>query len=188
MKTYLTLLMFIFSLSPLFISQTAAKMNGKRAFKIGGDNIFLWVPNNWQTAKNLFGLPLSVLGPSKFGGRPIISITPTTITKIQLDPQDLKNDQSKYRQGRQKWLDKMKGKLIKYYPYKRVVWENMTSVDQIGFRYRLSKGEFVEFSYFAICNKELFHIKTLNRVKHEKVYRATIDKILKSISCIPKLL
>jgi hypothetical protein len=153
------------------------------SFNLSRGYVELNVPENWQTTKDLFGMPLQILGPFENGSRPVIAITPTGIAVEKLDANKIAKEQKDYSAGRQKWLSKYGGKAIEFYPYKEEKWGNGTVVHSIGYRYQLAGNEFSERSYFAICSGKLYHLKTLLRKAHETAYGDAVNGIVKSFRC-----
>lgn len=154
-----------------------------QSFQLKDAKVRIEVPQGWQEARDLYGMPLMLLGPEAAGGRPVISVTPTGLGKSQLDAQSLVQDEAGFRQGREAWLKKMNGKAIAYSKYRALKWEGIEQAHAIGYRYEIGGVEHVEYSYFVLCKGQFHHVKTLVRAGHEDAYRATVDQIVKSFGC-----
>jgi hypothetical protein len=145
-------------------------------------------PDSWQAAKDLYGMPLTLLGPSELGGRPVVSVTPTGKKNTTLDALSLKRSENEYRAGREEWLKTREGEPVAFFGYRT---ERLGDVDAhaVGYRYRLGGTEFVENSYFVPCRSQLFHLKTLIRVPEgrspagETGENHEVRKILGSFKC-----
>ena len=153
------------------------------SFNLSKGYVELNIPENWQTTKDFFGMPLQILGPMESGGRPVIAVTPTGIAVDKMDGKVLGKDQKDYSAGREKWLAKYSGKSIEYFPYKEEKWPDGSVAHSIGYRYQIGANEFTERSYFVVCSGKLFHLKTLLRKAHESAYGSTVSGIVKSFRC-----
>jgi hypothetical protein len=149
----------------------------------GKDQIRLEVPEKWQTAKDLFGLPLTLLGPEKGGGRPVIYVSSSGKDNVQFDPQALEANQKDYREGREQWLEKHKGFPLEFFPYKNEKWASSVEVHQMGYRYQINGLIFSEMSFFAVCKGRLFHLKWLLRDAHREDYEPVVEKVVRSFDC-----
>jgi hypothetical protein len=55
-----------------------------------GQKVSFELPTGWEYAKDLYGMPLVILGPWKNQARPALSILPTSFTKKIVEPDSLK--------------------------------------------------------------------------------------------------
>ncbi len=141
------------------------------------------VPAKWQDAQDLYGIPLVIAGPTQDGLRPSLAITPTGIAELQFDEKSLGKTQDEYKKGREAWLKNNGGKSIAYIPYQSEKWNGIEVAHTIGYRYEREGKKFVEKSYYVICNKKLYHMKSLMTDGQEKEIGKTMDKTIKSFAC-----
>jgi len=141
------------------------------------------VPSNWQDAQNLYGIPLVLAGPTQDGLRPSLAITPTGIADLQFDEKGLTKSQDEYKKGREAWLKNNGGKSIAYLPYQSEKWKGIEVAHTIGYRYELEGQKYIEKSYYVVCNKKLYHMKSLMTDGQERKIGKTMDKTVKSFAC-----
>ncbi len=158
------------------------------SFNLNRGAVTIDVPVDWQSAPDLFGMPLVLLGPDNGERRPVITLTPTGIENLNYDPKGLKNDQAGYKNGREKWLSKHNGKAVKFFPYENIKSKDskqtgVTDIHKIGYEYQISGKEFIEESYFVTCKNKLYHLKSVLNKKHEKQFSKIIKDIIGSFSC-----
>jgi len=140
------------------------------------------VPEDWQQANDLFGIPLTLLGPMKDGSRPILSVTPTGQT-VNFDTAALKKTEKEYQNGRKEWVKSKGGNVISFEPYKTEKWSGITVAHVVGYRYKISEGEFNEHSFYVVCKDGLYHLKTVIRSDSEKEMNSLLNKTVKSFKC-----
>ena len=153
-------------------------------FEILGEIFSIDLPSQWQSAYGLYGIPLALLGPEKMQKRPFISITPAGVGNISFDQKYMAVAQKGYQEGRERWLKRQGGTLIEHIPYQSLKWKGATEVHALGFRYRLNEKKFTESTYYVVCNKKMFHFKTLLTAEHEKDYAIIVQTMLESFQCI----
>ena len=156
-----------------------------KSYRAGRFPFQLDIPNDWQAAPGLYGMPVIFLGPEqKLGRRPAITVVPTGLKNFHyFDPKLMKADQNGFRTGREKWLQKVHGHSLEYFPYQLTKWPSVSEVHSIGYKYRIGDLAQVEQSYYLVCNGKLFFIKTLMLEQHQTAYAPVMDRILKSFSC-----
>src|SRR3989344_4423555 len=120
-------------LALLFFTQFVHGNPVQQTFKLERGTIHIMVPEYWQTANTLFGIPLTLLGPEKAGRRPVITIVPTGKAEIVKDRKNKQKLETEYRLGREAWLKKNHGKSIEYYPYVQENKKNGDEITQMGF-------------------------------------------------------
>jgi hypothetical protein len=175
-KTPYSLLLFL-----MFATSTFAEI---RNFDFKKGNVTVDIPKEWNSVVGYLGIPLTLMGPMKEGSRPLIYVTPTgVVIDKPMDAQKISQTQDEYKQGRENWLKKQNGTAVKYYPYNNLDWPNNRNVHKIGYTYRITKGEFTEYSYYVTCNNKLYHYKSLMKTDVEKEHSQTVDTILQSIKC-----
>ena len=175
-KCFFILLLFTF----IFSVPSWAKL---KTYKLSSGTFQIDVPDDWQAAPDLYGVPIIFLGPQVGERRPTIAIVPTPIEGATFDPQGMAKDQENYKQGREKWLKSHNGKAVEYFPYKFSQWAKAAEVHTVGYKYLLGTLQFIEHSHYVVCEKKLFIIKTLILDKYTNIYTSTIDNILRSFTC-----
>ena len=155
----------------------------KEKFVLEKGTVSITVPKDWQSAKDLFGVPLTFLGPEVSGGRPIVSFTPTGLHDYKFDQKSLEKNQEEFKVGRESWLQEKEGKSLKYFPYKVERRKDGVEIHQIGYSYEFNEIRFFEYSYYILCDGQLFHAKVLLRLDHEKQYQKVIEEIIGSFEC-----
>lgn len=148
------------------------------------ESIKLQVPTKWQDARDLYGVPLFLLGPEKDGSRPTLAVTPTGLAGLNFDEKGLEKTQDEYKKGREEWLKNNGGKSVSYLPYKAEKWGNVDVAHTIGFRYELDGQEYVEKSFYVFCKKKLYHMKSLMTSLQEKAHAKSMDETIRSFACL----
>ena len=169
----------LLSLIFLFSRQVLAK----EKFLLEKGLVVINLPAGWQASKNLFGIPLTLLGPSDSGGRPIVSFTPTGINDLKFDQKSLEQNYAEYKSGREAWLNSKSGKSLEYFPYITDKRNDGVEWHRVGYSYELSEVKFLEYSYYILCGGQLFNAKTLLRQGHEKKYIKDTEEIIRSFEC-----
>lgn len=157
-----------------------------QSWKLDDATIRLNTPSDWQSVKDLYGVPLMILSPEgrKKDRRVTILITPTGKELSTLDSKDSKAAETEYKKGREDWLKKFKGRSLNFYPYQNnLKWKGASEVHSMGYQYQIADEKFSERTYYAICGKQLFHIKTLLTLEQEQRHQSTVDGILRSFQC-----
>jgi hypothetical protein len=146
--------------------------------------INLEVPTGWKIERDLYGMPLTVLGPERGGERAIINIQHTPIENFEFDEKLIRATQAQYFIGRQQWLDQSEDtELLKKIPYQAFAPRKNVSGFQIGFQYRMRGEEFEERSIQVSCNGRLYFVKSLYSKKEPKADRETLAKIIQNLNC-----
>lgn len=151
--------------------------------KLKKANVAFKLPKKWKTYKNLLGLPLTMVSPMKKESRIVISLTPTGLKKKFLIPDDLKESQKDYRDGRLKYMREINGEILGFFPYETQKWPNVERVHTIGFKYKLGGFSMVERTYYFTCKTQMFHMKSKYREGEFPKGDKTIKKIVESFNC-----
>lgn len=141
------------------------------------------LPDKWNHYKDMLGLPLVFVSPSKEKQRITVSVTPTGLKDIPMNPKALKDQQNGWFSGRRKFVSKFKGKITGTYPYSLEKWKHLPEVHAIGYKYMVGEKQFVSHSFYFYCKEQLFHMKSLYE---QNIYAKgidTVEKIGNSIRC-----
>lgn len=152
-------------------------------FQLNRGVVSIWVAKDWQSVKDLFGVPLTFLGPKANGARPVVSFTPTGLQDLKFDQKSLEKNQDEYKTGREAWLQSKDGKSLQYYPYQFEHLKEGIDVHKIGYAYEINEIRYSEYSYYILCGGQLFHSKVLFRQDHEKQYKNVVEKMIRSFEC-----
>jgi hypothetical protein len=146
-----------------------------------GHKITLKVPEGWAASKDLFGLPLTVLGPYVNESRPVLGITPTKLKSEKMPEADFKKFFDDFRQEKEGWVRSHKGELLDFDPTKSIEFKNSRG-HFIGAEYKINNVTFLERSYYLYCKGELFNLKYSIRNEHRK-YLSDLQKIVEDFKC-----
>ena len=170
------ILMACFFAQPVWAKQQTVELRkGKVSFSLPGEN--------WNYYKDMLGLPLVIVGPSKSSQRVTISVTATGVNKIKLNPEKLKTEQDTWFSGRKRFVDKFNGKILKKYDYQKRSTKNLDLVHRIGYRYQVEDKIFESYSYYYNCKDQLYHVKSLGEVKLFPEMAKTSDNFLNTLGC-----
>ena len=121
-----------------------------------------------------------LLGPKKEKNRPVLSITSTNIKNLNINEFEIKKNKDKYFKGRREWLKKRGGVFLEKLPMKVEDWSKDSKAYSIGFKYDLKNSRFSERTYYVICKKQMFHIKSLSS---DQGQNKTMLKMIRSFKC-----
>ena len=156
-------------------TQTVRLRNGAVSFELPSDK--------WSFYKDMLGLPLVIVSPSKKKQRITISVTATGINKLKLDPDKLEAEQKTWFLGRKRFVDKFNGVITKKYDYKKFKTVNLERVHRIGYQYKVEEKTFESFSYFYNCKAQLYHVKSLGEINLFPDVPNISDDFLNTLSC-----
>jgi hypothetical protein len=164
---------------------TALAKSNLREFKVEGATVKMDIPKDWQSAENLFGMPLTILGPhSEKDGRPVIGVVPTGIKDVMVDAKTSVEAEAHYRLGREAYLKNSDGKALSFDPVKVEQIAGAEDAISMGYTYQLFEKKFSEKSYYITCDKQLFHVKTLvGAGSQEKKFKSVLENAVKSFAC-----
>jgi hypothetical protein len=140
------------------------------------------VPKEWETVKDLYGLPLVALGPEEDETRPAIAFSFTGMTKKIMKVESFQKLFTDFRKEKETWVQKHKGKLIKFEEMTPVKTTGDIHGHYIGAEFLVEDTHFVERSYYLYCKDEVYHVKWSMRDEHRK-HMKDIDQITRSFSC-----
>ena len=153
-------------------------------FKLAESNsININIPKNWKSVSQLFGVELMFLGPLVKGNRPVVTISTSSFLGFSIDAEALKKNESSYKEDREKWLGKYNGKSLEYFKYEIKKIKNRNEIHGLGFRYLIEDKEYIERSYYLLCKKNIYHIKTLILSSDEVQYKKPLDEMITSFEC-----
>lgn len=148
----------------------------------GGKKVSVDVPEKWESAKDLFGIPLAVLGPWANESRPVLSILPTNVKKEMKSPEEFKKFFEDFKKEKEEWVQSHNGELLKYEPATSVDLKKDLVGHFIGAEFKINNIHFIERSYYLYCNGELFNLKYSIRDEHRK-YTGDLQKMVEGFKC-----
>jgi hypothetical protein len=154
----------------------------KDKFLLSSGTVSLSIPVNWQSVEDLYGMPLTLLGPTVDGSRPIISFTPTKL-HIKFDQLSLEKNYDEYKDGRGAWLKEVDGKVLEFFPYKVEKRSDGVELHRVGYSYIFNDVTYFEYSYYIVCGEQLFHAKSILKKAHLKDFQKDIAEIIGSFDC-----
>ncbi len=151
-------------------------------FVIQDKKISIEVPKDWEAVKNLYGLPLVVLGPWNSESRPAISFVYTHMTAKIMKPEDLQKNFADFKKDKEDWLKGHAGKLIKFEEATQKIFSKTLKGHFIGSEFVVNDVSFIERSYYLYCNDEVYNVKWSIREEHKK-HLKDIETIVGSLQC-----
>lgn len=148
----------------------------------GGKKVSVNVPKNWESAKELFGIPLAVLGPWANESRPVLSILPTNVKRDKMSEEEFKKLFEGFKKEKQEWVESHSGKLLSYEPATSVDFGKELSGHYIGAEFKINNVHFIERSYYLYCKDEMFNLKYSIREEHKK-YVQDLQKMVEDFKC-----
>lgn len=147
-----------------------------------GKKVTVDVPQNWETAKDLFGIPLAVLGPWANESRPVLSILPTNVKSSKMPEAEFKKLFTDFKKEKDEWVKSHKGELVSYEPTTSVEFRKDLKGHYIGAEFKINDVHFIERSYYLYCKDELYNLKYSMRDEHRK-YTKDLQKMVEAFKC-----
>jgi hypothetical protein len=154
-----------------------------QSFKLEGNHpVTVTFPDSWEAVRDLFGIPLAVLGPYENDSRPVLSILPTTLKKSQTSETEFQKVFVDFKKEKDEWVQSHKGQLISYEPMKAVDFGKELKGHFIGAEFKINDVHFIERSYYLWCKDEVYNLKYSIRNEHKK-YLNELQKMVGEFKC-----
>lgn len=155
----------------------------KESFKLDkSKKISVTVPNTWESAQDLYGIPFTLLGPWKNESRPVITVLSTFLTQQKFNQEDLKKILSDFKDQKSSWVLSHKGQLLSFEPLEEVEFKTKVKGYHIGAEFVVNNIHYIERSYYLDCENELFNLKYSIRKEHRSQLK-DIQSIVESFQC-----
>jgi hypothetical protein len=151
-------------------------------FEIAGKKLSIEVPKSWEAVKDLFGIPLAILGPWANESRPVLSILPTGVTAEKMPEEKFKKLFADFKKDKDQWVQSHKGELLSYESTTEVVFSSDLQGHYIGAEFKINGVHFIERSYYLYCKKDLYNLKYSIRDEHRK-YLKDLQKMVQEFKC-----
>lgn len=148
----------------------------------GGKKVSVDVKENWEAAKDLFGIPLTVLGPWENDSRPVVTILPTDLKKEDISEAEFKKHFENFKKEKDTWVRSHSGELLSYEPVTSVEFRKDLLGHYIGAEFKINNIHFIERSYYLYCKGEVFNLKYSMRDEHRK-YTDDLKKVVEDFRC-----
>jgi len=165
------------------------KMAGEapRLHSIGKYQVGFKDQRGFAPIEKLWGVGLSLVGPmdSKTGVRSNIGVYDMELEDVHFEHDTLKKETGTYYQKRKEWLAKQEGaKWKRPLPYE-VIHNDGNRVDgyRIGFEYEMGGVSQVQMSYFLMCGKRMFHLKSLYASEKASTDGVALAKAAETFHC-----
>jgi hypothetical protein len=152
-------------------------------FKLRQAVVHVAIPDNWQSAENLYSAPLTLLGPEQNSIRPVITIFPSGKPAGDMDMVQAGKDESVYRKGRREFIDSVQGELVDFIPIQKENWQADVKGYSVGVRYRVDDSDWVSRSYYISCKSRFFLVKSLIPSQTDYRIEPVAQQILRSFEC-----
>lgn len=149
-----------------------------RTLSYDGQTFSMDVPTEWKDVKDLYGIPITLLGPSVAPKpRVVIQVIPTKLPHGEMKESDAKKFGEDYAEGRKRWVKEQEGEILELVPGSFEKNRLMAGVS-----YKIHHKRFLERTVYVNCPKKLFHLKLiLNFENLESLSEA--QNILRSFEC-----
>lgn len=139
------------------------------------------VPENWESVKDLFGLPLTVLGPWENSARPAMSFLYTGMEEKKFPKSEMEKLFTTYKSDKKEWTEAKEGKLLSL-DLLTPVKMGSNSGYFVGSEFEINNLHFIERSYYIACGGFFYNIKYSIRKSQQK-YISDLEKIIGSFKC-----
>jgi hypothetical protein len=167
------IILFLFSFHSFAKTETVEMAKNKK--------ITLDLNDDWEFVKDLFGVPLTVLGPWENESRPVILYTPTGVNSDKFPEEEFQKIFLDFRKEKEAWVKSLSGKLVSFEPMTTIKFKNAHG-HYIGAEFIIDDITFSERSFYLFCKKELYSIKWSLRDEHKK-YLPELQRIVESFQC-----
>ena len=155
----------------------------KNFFSMGPKKFSLVLPSDWKTAFDLFGTPLMALGPRLKETRPVLMVIPLKGKNLNFDKKSLVSFKKFYRKGRREWIkEQVDAQALEFYPENFVDIKGVSSDIGAGYKYKLGKKTFTEYTYYFTCKTHFYHLKSLID-ESSSSYKEDLENIIGSFRC-----
>ena len=148
----------------------------------GGKKVSVNVKEDWEAAQDLFGIPLTVLGPWANESRPVVTILPTELTQKDISEAEFKKHFENFKKEKDEWVQSHSGELLSYEPATSVEFRKDLLGHFIGAEFKINNIHFIERSYYLYCKGEVFNLKYSMRDEHRK-YIQDLQKVVEEFKC-----
>jgi hypothetical protein len=166
----------------LFLFCAIGNVHAKDKFVLSQGTVSLSLPLNWQSVLDLYGMPLTILGPTVDGSRPVISFTPTKLN-LKFYQKSLEQNYYEYKNGREEWVKESDGKVLEFFPYTVEKGHDGMEIHRVGYSYSINTSTYFEYSYYILCGEKLFHAKSILKKTHLQEFQKNIEDIVGSFDC-----
>ena len=132
----------------------------------------------WKEVKDLYGIPVTLLGPSVTPKpRAVIQIIPTSSKPIPMKEEHAKAFGEKYAEGRKRWVTEQQGQILEILPGNFDNGRLWTGVS-----YKIGVKRYLERTYFVNCSKNLYHLKIILNFENLDSLKES-ESIVRSFAC-----
>lgn len=161
----------------LLLNFTAASASAKSLF-YKDDKFSIDVPKKWREVKDLYGIPVTLLGPSVSPKpRAVVQVIPTSLPHGEMKKEDEKKFGEDYAEGRKRWVKEQGGEILELLPGK---YEDNRLM--AGVSYKLNQKRYLERTYYVNCPKKLYHLKIVLNFENLDSLKES-EEIVRSFSC-----
>ena len=140
-------------------------------------------PKNWKIETDLYGVPITALGPERSGERAVVLVQHTSVALKKFEEKDLEEQQKEYVVARKEWLAKADdATFIAALPAKYRAKKQLSGFE-FAYQYRLREHNFEEHSLQLSCAGQVYLVKTLTSEKNPKEDLSALAKIMDGFDC-----
>ena len=141
------------------------------------------LPSQWKVQKDLYGVPIVVLGPERKGERAVLEIQHTPAKNYVFDHAQSADSQDTYFVGRKAWLSRYDGEFVSKIPYQKLSSAHHLDGSEIGYKYKLRGHQFEERSVQVNCDGSMYMIKSLVSDLSPNEDRVALGKMISQFQC-----
>lgn len=175
MKWIIHTLIICFSCSFAFAKTETFELASKK-------KVTVTYPGSWEAIRELYGIPLAILGPYANESRPVLSILPTNVKEKDHPEKDFKKIFEDFKKEKEEWVKSHKGTLLKYEPVTEVAPRKDLKGHFIGAEFKINGIHFIERSYYLYCKGEVYNLKYSIRDEHRK-YIKDLQEMIGDFKC-----
>lgn len=150
-------------------------------FDLDGKKLGFDLPENWQSVKDFYGMPLAFLGPMKDESRPVISVTRTNLSEKMIGQKDFEAGFSDSKKEKLEWLAEHKGNLLRWTDAQSITFGPVRGLF-IASEFLINSEHFIEKSFYLFCGGELLNVKYQAREEVKETI-PQMEAIVRSLKC-----
>jgi hypothetical protein len=182
---------------------TASPVVGKGerlSFELHTAKVSVEVPEGWETVKDLYNLPLSILSPDHSSDDPgqvedfqarrsMVAIIPTGAQNVILPVDGMKRDEKAYYANRKTDLEQDGAVVLTTKPYHHESFSKTSvpgmprDIHTLGISYRVGDKVFLEYSNYVICDFQIYLLKAILHAEDQKEDELKLNQVVRSFQC-----
>ncbi len=174
---------------------------GRMTLELNTAKVSIEVPEKWETVKDIFNLPITLLSPDYSPGPPeqvedfkarrsALTVIPTGAKQVTLLREGLEKEQDIYFSDKKADLESGGAILLSKIPYhfeslgRELSRGTPEGIHSIGVRFKTGSQVFSEISHYVVCDQQIFLLKSMIHDEDRATDEMKIESIVRSFRCL----